>query len=177
MQVPASGEGSLARINLIYVGPLDDDHGADALLEAFLSAYAHDRRLHLIVAGDGCAADRLKAQLGDRATFIGFGGPAVVDELASEADLLICPTTVADTSETIAAAQCRGLAVLAVDGGAAAALIENGRSGFLVPDDSATFADAIRWLSRRPTLRERLAAGGLVAAQARQMSEVGRIMR
>ena len=36
--------------------------------------------------------------------------------------------------------------MLAVDGGEAAALIENGRSGFLVPDDQAALADAIRWL-------------------------------
>jgi glycosyltransferase involved in cell wall biosynthesis len=171
MHVPASGEGSLARINLMYVGPLDDDHGAHALAEAFLNAHAHDPRLHLLVAGQGPASDRLKMLLGSRATFISFGGPAVVDELAAEADLLICPTTLADTSETIAAAQRSGLPVLAVDGGAAAALIENGRSGFLVPGDPATFADAIRWLSRRSTLRERLAVGGLVAAETRSRSK------
>jgi phosphatidylinositol alpha 1,6-mannosyltransferase len=167
MHLPASGEGSLARINLMYVGPLDHDHGADALCEAFLSAHAHDPRLHLLIAGDGPAADRLKGLLGSRATFIGFGSPAVVDELAAEVDLMLCPTTLADTAETIAAAQRRGLPVLAVDGGEAAALIESGRSGFLVPDDAATFADAIRWLSRRCTLRERLAIGGLLAAEAR----------
>lgn len=160
----------------MYVGPLDDGHGAEALAEAFLTAQAHDARLHLLVAGDGPAGDRLKARLGTRATFIGFSGPAVVDELAAEADLLICPTTLPDTSETIAAAQRSGLPVLAVDGGEAATLIENGRSGFLVPNDTATLADAIRWLSRRSTLRERLAIGGLVASEARNTSEVGRIM-
>ena len=74
------------------------------------------------------------------------------------------------------AAQRGGLPVLAVDGGDAAALIENGRSGFLVPDDAAALADAIRWLCRRATLRERLATGGRLAAGTRQASGQGRIM-
>jgi len=171
MQLHAHGEGTLARINLMYVGPLDDEHGADALVDAFLTAHNHDPRLHLLVAGDGTEADRVSRLLGSRASFLRFDGAAVVEELAAEADLLICPTTGADTSETIAAAQRNGLPVLAVDGGAAAALIENGRSGFLVPDDGGTFADAIRWLCRRPTLRERLAVGGLVAAEARDAAD------
>ena len=66
--------------------------------------------------------------------------------------------------------------MLAVDGGDAATLIENGRSGFLVPDDAAALADAIRWLCRRATLRERLATGGRLAAGTRQASGRGRIM-
>ena len=54
-------------------------------------------------------------------------------ELAEHADLLVSPTTCADTAETILAAQRGGVPVLAVDGGAAAGLIENGRSGFSCP--------------------------------------------
>jgi glycosyltransferase involved in cell wall biosynthesis len=67
--------------------------------------------------------------------------------------------------------------VLAVDGGEAAALIENGRSGFLVPDDPVALTDAIRWLSRRATLRERLATGGRLARGERLPSGRERIMR
>jgi len=96
--------------------------------------------------------------------------------LTGWADMLVCPCTEPDMAPAIRAAQRTGLPVLAVDGGEAAALIENGRSGFLVPDDPAALADAIRWLSRRATLRERLAAGGLLAAGARHTSARGRIM-
>ena len=169
MNLPASGEGVLARINLIYVGPLDAEHHVREMADAFMAARDHDPRLHLLVAGSGVARDWLERHLGHAASFLDGLDAAALGELAAEADLLISPTTGADTAETILAAQRGGLPVLAVEGGEAAALIENGRSGFLVPDDRSALVDAIRWLSRRATLRERLATGGRVAAGTRQI--------
>jgi glycosyltransferase involved in cell wall biosynthesis len=177
MHLPASGEGVLARTNLIYVGPLDEQHRVRALADAFLTAHEHDPRLHLLVAGDGSERVTLERRLGSTATFLGLLEESQLGELRVSADLLISPTTGADTAATIRDAQLDGLPVLAVDGGEAARLIENGRSGFLVPDDPVALADAIRWLSRRATLRERLATGGRLAAGARHPSGPERIMR
>jgi len=176
MHLPASGEGVLARTNLIYVGPLDDEHRVRALADAFLAAHNHDPRLHLLVVGEGSIRPLLERRLGHTATFLGELADAELEELRASSDLLVSPTTGADTAATIRDAQLDGLPVLAVDGGEAATLIENGRSGFLVPDDTSALVDAIRWLSRRATLRERLATGGRVAAGARHPSELGRIM-
>jgi glycosyltransferase involved in cell wall biosynthesis len=176
MQACASGEGALARIHLIYVGALDEQHHVRALAQAFLAAHDHDPRLHLLIAGDGAEHDWLERHLCDAASFIGPRAATELTELATQADLLVSPTTAADTAETIVAAQRNGVPVLAVDGGEAAALIENGRSGFLVPDDAVALTDAIRWLSRRATLRERLATGGRLAAGARLPSGPERIM-
>lgn len=176
MHLPASGEGVLARTNLIYVGPLDEQHRVRALADAFLAAYDHDPRLHLLVVGEGSERAELEHRLGRAATFLAQLDDQQLEQLEHAADLLISPTTSADTAATIRAAQLGGLPVLAVDGGEAAALIENGRSGFLVPDDQVALADAIRWLSRRATLRERLATGGRLAAGARQSSGLERIM-
>jgi|SRR5579863_3134295 len=176
MQLPASGEGVLARTNLIYVGPLDEAHGVCAMADAFLAARDHDPRLHLLVVGEGSKRTDLEHRLGPAATFLGQLDELQLDELEHTAALLISPTTGPDTASTIRDAQLGGLPVLAVDGGEAAALIENGRSGFLVPDDQSALVDAIRWLSRRATLRERLATGGRLAAGARQPSGMERIM-
>jgi glycosyltransferase involved in cell wall biosynthesis len=176
MQVPASGEGVLAHIHLIYVGPLDEQHRVRELAAAFLAARDHDPRLHLLIVGEGAERDWLVHHLGRAATFLGPLTPAQLGELAGQADLLVSPTTRADTAPTIIEAQRGGVAVLAVDGGEAAGLIENGRSGFLVPDDMVALSDAIRWLSRRATLRERLATGGRMAAGERLPSGRERIM-
>jgi glycogen synthase len=176
MHLQASGESALAPINVIYVGPLDARHHVHALAEAFMAARDHDHRLHLLVSGDGDERACLERRLGRAATFLDALGDAQLDQLTAHADLLVCPTTAPDTAQTIMAAQRGGLPVLAVDGGDAATLIENGRSGFLVPDDAAALADAIRWLCRRATLRERLATGGRLAAGTRQASGRGRIM-
>ena len=176
MHLPASGEGVLARINLIYVGPLESDHQLSVLADAFISAHEHDPRLHLLVIGDGEERAGLERLLGHGATFAGTLADEQRESLVAQADLLVCPTTGADTAATIIEAQEHGLPVLAVDGGDAAALIENGRSGFLVPDDPRALSDAIRWLARRATLRERLATGGRLAADARHTSGAERIM-
>ena len=176
MHLPASGEGALARTHLIYVGPLDEEHRVRALADAFLGAHDHDPRLHLLVVGEGSERNVLEQQLGRTATFLGRLDEQQLRELEHSADLLISPTTAADTAPIIRDAQLGGLPVLAVDGGEAARLIENGRSGFLVPDDEVALADAIRWLSRRATLRERLATGGRLAAGARHPSGLERIM-
>lgn len=177
MQLPASGEGVLAHTHLLYVGPLDEQHRVRDLAQAFLAARDHDARLHLLIVGEGSERAWLTHHLGHAATFFGPLEPARLGELADGADLLVCPTTGADTADTIIAAQRGGVAVLAVDGGEAAALIENGRSGFLVPDDPVALTDAIRWLSRRATLRERLATGGRLARGERLPSGRERIMR
>ncbi len=176
MHLPASGEGVLARTNLIYVGPLDREHRVHELADACLAAHERDPRLHLLVAGDGGERAALEHRLGRVATFLGTPDGAQLQELTHSADLLISPTTAADTADTIRAAQRSGLAVLAVDGGRAAELIENGRSGFLVPDDPVALVDAIRWLSRRATLRERLATGGRLASGGALPSGLERIM-
>ena len=176
MHLPASGEGVLARINLMYVGPLDSSHHVRKLADAFVSAHEHDPRLHLLLVGSGEELEFLSRLLGHDATFLGEVDQPTLDELVEQADMLLCPTTTADIAATIIDAQANGLPVLAVEGGDAAALIENGRSGFLVPDDHIAFSDAIRWLARRATLRERLATGGRLAAGARQSSGPGRIM-
>ena len=176
MHLPSSGEGSLAHIRLVYVGPLDEQHRVRELAQAFLAARDHDPRLHLLIAGEGSEREWLAQHLGHAANFLGALPAAERNELAWHADLLVCPTTGPDTAQTIIDAQRQGVAVLAVDGGEAATLIENGRSGFLVPDDAVALADAIRWLSRRATLRERLATGGRVAAGERLPSGRERIM-
>jgi glycogen(starch) synthase len=66
--------------------------------------------------------------------------------------------------------------VLAVDAGAAAELIENGRTGSLVPPDPVALSAAIVGLARRATLLERLATGGLRATRERSwQSSLGQL--
>ena len=176
MQLPATGEGVLAHVHLMYVGPLDEQHRVRDLAQAFLAARDHDARLHLLIVGEGSERDWLERHLGGAATFFDRLETSKLGDLAGQAHLLVCPTTGPDIAETIITAQRNGVAVLAVDGGEAAALIENGRSGFLVPDDPVALTDAIRWLSRRAALRERLATGGLLVTGERLPSGRERIM-
>ena len=164
--MPAGGGGAVARINLLYSGPLDADHEVELLTDAFQLAHERDPRLHLVLAGPGPDEAELRRRLGGTATFRGpLDGNTLAQAYAS-ADLLVCPN--ADGyGQPILDAQASGLAVLAVGDGAAAELIQSGRNGCLVPASTLALAEAMRSLARRATLRERLATGGLLAARER----------
>jgi glycosyltransferase involved in cell wall biosynthesis/predicted metal-dependent phosphoesterase TrpH len=155
------------RFNVLYSGPLSREHGIELLAEAFLVARDRDPRLHLVLAGHGPAQLLLQARLGSAATFLGALGDEPLAEVFASADLLVSPGASEHCPEAILEAQASGLPVLAVDAGGATELINSGRSGSLVPADPDAMAMAIRGLSRRAALRERLSTGGLLAVRAR----------
>jgi glycosyltransferase involved in cell wall biosynthesis len=64
-------------------------------------------------------------------------------------------------------AQASGLPVVAVAAGGPAELIEDGRSGTLVPPDARTVASVLISLMGSRAARERLSSGGLAAVKER----------
>jgi glycosyltransferase involved in cell wall biosynthesis len=126
---------------VLCVTTLRDEH-AQVLTEAFAIANERDPSL-LLTVGDETAAT----------------------ELFKGSDLLVCLGSDPAAATAIRRAQELGLPVLAVAGGHADALIENGRSGFIVSEGALQLADAIRWLAHRAPVRERLRTGGLLAAE------------
>jgi glycosyltransferase involved in cell wall biosynthesis len=161
-----AGDGTAARINLLYSGPLDPEHESELLSDAFQLAHDRDPRLHLVLAGAGPDEELLRRRLGGTATFLGrLEGDALAQAYAS-ANLLVCPN--ADGyGQLILDAQASGLPVLAVGDGVAAELIQSGRNGCLVPATTLALAEAMGSLARRATLRERLTTGGLLATRER----------
>lgn len=142
----------------------------ELLAEAFLVARDREPRLHLVLAGHGPAQLLLQARLGPAATFLGALGDGPLAEVFASADLLVSPSASEHCPEAVLEAQASGLPVLAVDAGGATELIDSGRSGSLVPADPGAMAMAIRGLSRRGALRERLSTGGLLAVRERTWS-------
>lgn len=94
-------------------------------------------------------------------------GPDASATLFQTSGLLLCLGADPISDDVIRRANALGLPVLAVEGGRAAELIENGRNGFLTAAEPQALADAIGWLVRRAPVRERLRAGGLLAADTR----------
>ena len=81
---PARRQSDLlpGEITVLYAGRLTHEKGADLLADAFLQARARDPRLHLALAGGGPEEERLRARLGEHATFLGWlEGDALADGL------------------------------------------------------------------------------------------------
>ena len=57
------------RVTVLYAGRLTREKGVDLLADAFLAGRARDPRLHLVLAGGGPEEERLRARLGNAATF------------------------------------------------------------------------------------------------------------
>jgi glycosyltransferase involved in cell wall biosynthesis len=153
--------------NVVYAGGLTAHDGIDLLAESFLIARDHDPRLHLVLAGQDPVPQILRVRLGAAATFLGHLGPDALSRVYASADLLVLPNRTDPFGQAILEAQASGLPVLAIDAGAAAELIESGRSGCLAPVDPGAFSSAIRGLARRGAVLDRLATGGLLAVRQR----------
>ncbi len=155
------------RVDVLYAGRLAAEKGVGLLAEAFERAAAHDDRLHLLLAGGGPEEAQLRERLGERATFLGWLEDDALARAYASADLF-CFASQTDTfGQVVLEAQASGLPVVAVAAGGPAELIQDGRSGVLCRPEAGELAAALRGLARSRRSRERLARGGLVAAEAR----------
>jgi glycosyltransferase involved in cell wall biosynthesis/predicted metal-dependent phosphoesterase TrpH len=155
------------RMNVLYAGRLTREKGVDLLADAFLEAHALQPRLHLLLVGGGPEEESLRRRLGGAATFLGWHQGETLATTFASADLfLFCSQT--DTfGQVILEAQASGLPVIAVAAGGPAELIEDGRSGTLVPPEPRTIAYVLVRLANSRAARERLAIGGLGAVRER----------
>jgi glycosyltransferase involved in cell wall biosynthesis len=128
---------------VLCVSTLHDKH-AQVLTDAFAVANERDPSLLLTVSDETAATELFKGS-----------------------DLLVCLGSDPAAPTAIRRAQELGLPVLAVAGGNAETLIENGRSGFIVAEGALPLADAIRWLAHRSPVREWFRTGVLRAPGAR----------
>jgi glycosyltransferase involved in cell wall biosynthesis len=154
-------------VNVLYAGRQTKEKGADLLAEAFLRAHRSDPRLHLVLAGGGPEEERLREQLGERATFLGW---LEGDELArayASADIFLFASRTDTFGQVIPEAQASGLPVVAVAEGGPAGLIEDGDSGILRPPSAEELSQALLRLALDERLRAKLREGGLTAVSAR----------
>jgi glycosyltransferase involved in cell wall biosynthesis/predicted metal-dependent phosphoesterase TrpH len=159
------GDGD--RINVLYAGRLTKEKGVDLLADAFLAARGTEPALHLLLAGGGPEEAALRRRLGDAATFLGWQeGEELATTFASSDLFLFCSQT--DTfGQVVIEAQASGLPVVAVAAGGPSELIEDGRTGCLVPADPSAIARRVVELAASLAAREQLARGGLASVTSR----------
>jgi len=152
---------------VLALGRLHPNKGFDLLIQAL----AQTREAHLWLAGDGPLRGELAAQaarlgLGARVRFLGWRDDTA--PLFAAADLLVCPSRVEPLGNVVIEAWAAGVPVVATASDGPAGLIENGETGILAPvDDVEALADAINTLCKNSGLRERFAAAGHRAYEAR----------
>lgn len=169
---------------IVTVGRAVEKKGHDVLLEALgrLPAELHWRLVHV---GDGALLPALKrraeaAGLSRRITWLGAKPQTDVLAALRRADLFVLACRIAADGDrdglpnVLLEAQSQGVACVATSVSAIPELIEDGRTGLLVPpDDEGALASAMIRLIREPFLRQRLGAAGQKRMRAAFAMEPG----
>jgi glycosyltransferase involved in cell wall biosynthesis len=143
------------------IGRLSVAKGFHDLLEAATVAGGLGLPLHLAIAGDGPERQALElrsAALGRRVSFLGFRRDLVT--IYSAIDVFALPSLTEGSPNALIEAMMCGRACVATDVGGVREIMENERSGLVVPPAKPElFARAIARLAEDPALRHSLGAG------------------
>jgi glycosyltransferase involved in cell wall biosynthesis len=150
---------------IVAVGSLIPRKAHGDLLRAAARLKARGKAFELLIAGKGAERPRLEALtaelgLGARVTFL--GEIEDVRSLLITAHLVAHPSLSEGSSNTILEAMAEGLPVVATPTGGTPEIVEEGRTGLLVPPGSPeALAAALERLLVDPALRGRLGEAGL----------------
>lgn len=131
---------------LLYTGRVAQEKNLTTLLEAASLVFKSDPETEFWIVGDGPASTDLKSLaramgVGDRLRFWGFVPRKDLDRFYAAADMFLFASTTETQGLVILEAMSYGLPVIVVQGGGASASVDNGRNGFIVPNDPAEIAD------------------------------------
>jgi glycosyltransferase involved in cell wall biosynthesis len=147
----------------LFFGRLVLEKGLGVFAEAIAALRERGHMVRPIVIGEGPARDWLARRL-PNVTFLGFLDGAALGEAVASADILINPSVTEAFGNVNLEAMASGLAVVSADVDSAAALIEHGRTGLLVPPRKPrAYAVAAASLIEQPVRRHIL---GRAAAES-----------
>lgn len=142
---------------------------AEALMEAV------DLDWTLTIAGDGPArgaVEALFAPFGARVTFLGLCDANELERLYAGSDLLVWPAINEAFGMALLEAQAAGLPVIAGNCGGVGAIVRDGLTGLTPPvGDVFAFADRLRLMLERPSLRRAFGRAARETVQAEHLIE------
>ena len=139
-----------------WLGRMTEIKRVDDLLAACARLRAKGVDAYLALVGDGPLRDELKDKaealgIADRTRFVGFRES--VGELYAAFDVVALTSANEGTPVTVIEALACGLPVVATDVGGVSDVVQDGRSGFLVPaNDVAAVAERLEQLAGDPKL-------------------------
>ena len=157
-------------VTILMIGRMVEKKGMRYGLRAFAEVHARHPDVKLRLVGDGPLADELRQMaetLGVSAavTFVGVLDAAGVRSELETADVLMAPSVVGRRGDresgviVLKEAGAMGLPTVGTRHGGIPEIIDDGETGFLVPErDAPALADRLRMLAEDPALRRRLGA-------------------
>jgi glycosyltransferase involved in cell wall biosynthesis len=149
---------------LLFLGDLDERHGADLLLRAMPAILSHHPQIRLTMIGDGPLAEPLAAysrylQLEEVISFLPTPEKNTLVHLMDRADVVVVPGREADSPATIWAAWLAHKPVV-VTHEAASGWAEHERDALLVYPSENSIAAAVVRILNDPELARKLGQAG-----------------
>lgn len=153
-----------------FLGRLGPRKGTPQLVAA-LAALPPGGGWRAVLAGDGEVAETRalvhSLRLADRVDVPGWVGPDKVEQILQETDIFVLPSLAENLPMSIIEAFAHGIPVISTPVGAVPEMIEDGRTGLIVPVGNGTaLADALQRLITDPELRQALGRNARDAHEA-----------
>lgn len=169
---------------ILFVGRIEPLKGVDTLIEAVAIAFRHHHTLRghvclAIIGGDisddpsGLSAEmnrlqRLRTELGveDLVTFLGKQAQTDLPDYYSAAEVLVVPSHYESFGMVAVEAMACGTPVIASDVGGLSFIVDDGRTGYLVPEkDPVALADRLEHILADVELRRAMGRRATQVAQ------------
>jgi glycosyltransferase involved in cell wall biosynthesis len=153
---------------LAFLGRVSREKGLEVLAEAFEKLLISHPDAVLGVIGDGPWKDEFQRRMAHtgRAVFTGELGGAELPRALASAAIFAFPSTTDTFGNAVLEALACGVPAVVTDQGGPKEIVEDGRSGLVVPgDDPSALASALDLLLGNAELRRRLGEGGLDRAR------------
>jgi glycosyltransferase involved in cell wall biosynthesis len=159
------------------IGRLVPTKGLPYLIDAFLAVRGRLGTAHLVLLGDGHCREELEKQARQspyRAAFHFWGCREGVERLLRGMDIFVLSSVAEGMPRVLLEAMAAGVPCLATNVGGIPDLVEDNRTGFLVPprDSEALAAAMLKVASLPPGDRQRIVAAARTAVQERYSHEV-----
>lgn len=160
-----------APVHILFLGEMGPRKGVPELVEALRTLDAQ-QPWRATLAGNGAVAQTRaeieRLDLGDKVRVTGWVGPAEVEALLSEADVLVLPSHHENLPMSVIEAMAYGLAVVTTPVGAVEDVIQTEVTGLLCPPgDPVRLAQALRRVVDDAALRARLGQAAKALHRAR----------
>ena len=126
---------------------------------------------HFVIAGGGDLLETIKANAPSNVSVLGWSD---AKDVFGVSDIVLSTSENEGMPIALIEAQLAGKPVVATDVGAVAEVIANGKTGFVVPKQTAQLVDAINKLIAKPQLRDQF--GILAATRAQALFSVERMI-
>ena len=158
---------------LLYVGRLAPEKSVEVLLKALYAANSANKKLHLLIAGDGPSRAGLQQAAPPNVTFLGYKSGQELAGIYATSDIFVCPSVTETFGNVILEAMASGLPVIApLSGGIKENLFpaKNGLS--CLPLNPLSMSGAILEMAADTMLRQQLADQAYAHAKRQSWDEV-----